>query len=218
MSSARWCSGRDTGSGAPAHGGRPVPGSQTWSRKHVADCGPVPVATHNPGGPDGRDRTAQGRPCQGQAPADRAQIDDGTASRHALELFSTIKGELTLHEIVEEEIFYPELEAHPKAKDIVLEGYQEHHVVDVLMGELESLDVSDETWGPKALVMKENIEHHIEEEEGEMFTKARQVFDNDELDDLGRRMEERKLTAGREMGIRPSPPPTDRAGDRAPRC
>ena len=122
------------------------------------------------------------------------------------ELFSTIKGELTLHEIVEEEIFYPELKAHPKARDIVLEGFQEHHVVDVLMGELESLDVSDEKWGPKALVMKENIEHHIEEEEGEMFTKARQVFDDAELDDLGRRMEERKLTAGREMGI-PVPVP-----------
>jgi hypothetical protein len=122
------------------------------------------------------------------------------------ELFSTIKGELTLHEIVEEEIFYPELKAHPKAKDIVLEGFQEHHVVDVLMGELESLDVSDEKWGAKALVMKENIEHHIEEEEGEMFTKARQVFDDAELDDLGRRMEERKLTAGREMGI-PVPVP-----------
>jgi hypothetical protein len=117
------------------------------------------------------------------------------------ELFATIKGELTLHEIVEEEIFYPELKAHPRAKDIVLEGYEEHHVVDLLMSELESLDVSDETWGPKAIVMKENIEHHIEEEEGEMFRQARQVFDADELDDLGRRMEERKLTAGRELGI-----------------
>ncbi|MEA2609594.1 MAG: hypothetical protein QOJ75_1837 [Chloroflexota bacterium] len=85
------------------------------------------------------------------------------------ELFATIKGELTLHEIVEEEIFDPELKAHPKATDIVLEGYQEHHVVDLLMGELERLDVADETWGPKAIVMKENIEHHIEEEEGEMF-------------------------------------------------
>jgi hemerythrin superfamily protein len=117
------------------------------------------------------------------------------------ELFSTIKGELTLHEIVEEEIFYPELKAHPKAEDIVLEGYQEHHVVDLLMGELEALDVSDETWGPKAIVMKENIEHHIEEEEGEMFPKARQVFDSTELDDLGRRMEARKQSAGRELGI-----------------
>ncbi len=117
------------------------------------------------------------------------------------ELFSTIKGELTLHEIVEEEIFYPELKAHPKAKDIVLEGYEEHHVVDMLMNELEALDVSDETWGAKALVMKENIEHHIEEEEGEMFRQARQVFDTDELEDLGARMESRKLSAGRELGI-----------------
>jgi predicted DNA-binding protein len=117
------------------------------------------------------------------------------------ELFATIKGELTLHEIVEEEIFYPELKAHPKAEDIVLEGYEEHHVVDVLMGELEALDVSDERWGAKALVMKENIEHHIEEEEGDMFVKARQVFDAAELDDLGERMAARKVTAGKELGI-----------------
>jgi hemerythrin-like domain-containing protein len=117
------------------------------------------------------------------------------------ELFATIKGELTLHEIVEEEIFYPELKAHPKAKDIVLEGFQEHHVVDLLMGELEALDVADETWGAKASVMKENIEHHIEEEEGEMFRTARQVFEDGELDDLGQRMEARKQSASREMNI-----------------
>ena len=117
------------------------------------------------------------------------------------ELLATIKGELTVHEMIEEEIFYPELKAHPKAKDIVLEGFEEHHVVDVLMGELESLDVSDEAWGAKAIVMKENIEHHIEEEEGEMFKQARQAFDRDELEDLGRRMEERKVSAGRELGI-----------------
>jgi hypothetical protein len=122
------------------------------------------------------------------------------------ELFATIKGELTLHEIVEEEIFYPELKAHPKAQDIVLEAYEEHHVVDVLMGELEALDVSDETWGAKATVMKENIEHHIEEEEGEMFRQARQVFDADELNDLGARMEARKTSAGRELGLPVSSP------------
>ena len=117
------------------------------------------------------------------------------------ELFATIKGELTVHEIIEEEIFYPELKAHPKAKDIVLEGYEEHHVVDLLMGELESLDVSDEAWGAKALVMKENIEHHIEEEEGEMFKTARQVFDAEELESLGARMADRKTSAQRELGI-----------------
>ena len=117
------------------------------------------------------------------------------------ELFSTIKGELTVHEIIEEEIFYPELKAHPKAKDIVLEGFQEHHVVDLLMKELEELDVTDETWGAKAIVMKENIEHHIEEEEGEMFKTARSVFDKAELVDLGDRMAARKISAAAELGI-----------------
>ena len=117
------------------------------------------------------------------------------------ELFSKIKGELTVHEIIEEEIFYPELKAHPKAKDIVLEGYEEHHVVDVLMKELEELEVTDESWGAKALVMKENVEHHMEEEEGEMFKTARQVFDAAELDDLGKRMAARKVSAASELGI-----------------
>ncbi|HUG30428.1 MAG TPA: hemerythrin domain-containing protein [Candidatus Limnocylindria bacterium] len=108
------------------------------------------------------------------------------------ELFARIKAELAAHEIIEEEIFYPTLKAHPKAREIVLEGYEEHGVVDTLMGELESLSVVDETWGPKAKVMIENIEHHIEEEEGEMFTKARQVLDRAELQDLGKAMAERK--------------------------
>jgi hypothetical protein len=117
------------------------------------------------------------------------------------ELFATLKGELMVHEAIEEEIFYPELRDHPKAKDIVLEGFQEHHVVDLLMGELEGLNVDDETWGAKALVMKENIEHHIEEEEGEMFTKARQVFSSEELRDLGERMAARKESAKRELGV-----------------
>ena len=122
------------------------------------------------------------------------------------ELFATIKGELTLHEVIEEEIFYPELKAHPKAKDIVLEGYEEHHVVDLVMAELESLSVDDDRWGANAIVMKENVEHHMEEEEGEMFKQARSVFDKAELEDLGDRMEQRKRTAAEELGI-PVPAP-----------
>ena len=117
------------------------------------------------------------------------------------QLFATIKGELTIHEIIEEEIFYPALKDHPKAKDIVLEAYEEHHVVDTVMAELEDLPVDDETWGAKATVMKENVEHHMEEEEGEMFQKARQVFDDDELDELGTRMEQRKSEAQEEMNV-----------------
>ena len=115
------------------------------------------------------------------------------------ELFATIKGELMVHERIEEEIFYPALREHPKAKDIVLEGYEEHHVVDEIMGELETTPVTDETWGAKFKVMKENIEHHIEEEEGEMFKQARSVFSADELESLGARMLELKKL-GQQVG------------------
>jgi len=111
------------------------------------------------------------------------------------ELFQTLKKEMMVHERIEEEIFYPALKQHPKAKEIVLEGYEEHHVVDEIMGELEKTDVSDEKWGAKFKVMKENIEHHIEEEEGDMFIKARQILSAEELTDLGARMQELKMAA-----------------------
>jgi hypothetical protein len=113
------------------------------------------------------------------------------------ELLATIKQELTIHEDIEETIFYPALKEHPKAKEIVLEAYEEHNVVDTVMAELEATDVADERWGAKFTVMKENIEHHIEEEEGEMFKQARSVFELDELQALGDRMATRKqeLTA-----------------------
>ena len=117
------------------------------------------------------------------------------------ELFATIKGELTLHEIIEEEIFYPALKSHPKAEEIVLEGYEEHHVVDLVMAELEDLPVDDESWGAKAKVMQENVEHHMEEEEGAMFKTARSVFDRQELEALGERMATRKDQASRELNI-----------------
>jgi hemerythrin-like domain-containing protein len=121
------------------------------------------------------------------------------AEKTRSELFSRIKEELTVHEIIEEEIFYPALKEHPKAKEIVLEGYEEHDVVSRLMGELDGMQPTDERFGPKATVMAENIEHHIAEEEGEMFQKARTVFDADELSELGDRMARRKESAKQEL-------------------
>jgi hemerythrin-like domain-containing protein len=61
------------------------------------------------------------------------------------------------------------------------------------------MEPTAERFGPKAKVMAENIEHHIEEEEGEMFSKARQVFDDDELEALGEKMARRRETAREEM-------------------
>jgi hypothetical protein len=108
------------------------------------------------------------------------------------QLFTKLKTEMQIHETIEEEIFYPALKEHPKAKEVVLEGYEEHHVVDNIMGEISSTPYDDETWAAKFSVMKENIEHHIQEEEGEMFKTARQVLSKSELEELGARMEQRK--------------------------
>jgi len=108
------------------------------------------------------------------------------------EILDTVSTLLIAHERIEEEIFYPTLKEHPNAKDIVLEGYQEHHVVDLLIDELQEMVENDERWGAKFKVLKENIEHHVEEEEGEMFKTARKVFSDQELEELGERMEKMK--------------------------
>ncbi len=103
-------------------------------------------------------------------------------------LLKTLIAELNVHELIEEKILYPALEPHPQARDIVLEGFQEHHVADLLLNELDALARSDERWGAKFKVLKESIEHHIQEEERQMFRIARAVLSRDELTDLGGRM------------------------------
>jgi len=100
--------------------------------------------------------------------------------------------ELTIHENIEEEIFYPALMEHPKAKDIVLEAMEEHHLVDDIVEQLKDTPFDDEHWGAKLKVTKENVEHHIEEEETEMFKISRQVFTKEELGELGASMEASK--------------------------
>jgi hemerythrin superfamily protein len=120
---------------------------------------------------------------------------DGTterAEKTRTETFERLKHELTIHETIEEELLYPALKEFAKTKDIALEAFEEHHVVDQIVGELEATPVSDETWGAKLTVMKENLEHHIEEEEDEMFKQARQLIGRTELEQLGERMAARK--------------------------
>jgi hemerythrin-like domain-containing protein len=123
-----------------------------------------------------------------------SELDQTTAgavkTREAV--FSQLKHDLEIHEAIEEEFLYPALKQHPKTRDIALEGYEEHHVVDEVMGEMLNLPVSDETWTAKFTVMKENLEHHIEEEEQDMFEKARRALGDEELADLGERMAARR--------------------------
>lgn len=117
------------------------------------------------------------------------ELDEANTLERRRQLFAEIEGEIRLHEECEEKVLYPTLRDHPKLKDIVLEGYQEHHVVDLILGELRNLSPSDETWPAKAKVMHESLEHHIEEEEEKMFPKARKEMSEDEIKEVGRQMQ-----------------------------
>jgi hemerythrin superfamily protein len=113
---------------------------------------------------------------------------EGPDTRQAL--FGQLERDLDAHEAVEEEIFFPALQ--PRENDMVLEGLEEHHVVDRLMVELDSLPFDHESWGARCRVMIGNIEHHMQEEEAELFPRARKVLGRRERADLGVRMARRR--------------------------
>ena len=108
------------------------------------------------------------------------------------ELFAQLKTELDIHAEIEETIFYPALEKHDETRDITLEGVEEHRIVKELLAELDAMAKDDEVWTAKMTVLKENIEHHVEEEEGEMFSKASKALTEEEIESLGTRLEAAK--------------------------
>jgi hemerythrin superfamily protein len=120
------------------------------------------------------------------------------------ELFTKLVDELTVHEKIEEQIFYPAVKNQAETKkleEMVTESYEEHHFVDMVKKEIEGTPFEAEEWAAKFKVMKENIEHHaFEEEEGKMFPQVRKIFSKAELEDLGARMEELKMQLMEEAG------------------
>ena len=112
------------------------------------------------------------------------------------ELFTRLVQELTVHEKIEEQIFYPAVKEQAttkKLEEIVTESFEEHHFVNVVIAEIKETPYDAEEWAAKFSVMMENIEHHaFEEEEGEMFPKVRKLFSKAELEDLGAQMEDLK--------------------------
>jgi iron-sulfur cluster repair protein YtfE (RIC family) len=122
------------------------------------------------------------------------KIDETTerATKGREELFTQLKSELDVHTRIEEDILYPTLEEYEETRAISLEAYEEHAVVKQLLEELSSEPKDDEQWTAKFTVLKENVEHHVEEEEGEMFKKARKVLSEDEIEKLGDRLQEAK--------------------------
>jgi hemerythrin superfamily protein len=125
--------------------------------------------------------------------------------------------ELAIHSAVEEILFYPTVrtsalakgtQAGEKAADTVLESLEEHHVVKWLLSELEKMDPSDERYDAKVTVMMENVKHHIEEEEGELFPAVRKLLGQELLEALGERMTKaKKLAPTRPHPSAPDTPP-----------
>jgi hemerythrin-like domain-containing protein len=120
------------------------------------------------------------------------------AHRKKQGLAAEVFAALDVHTTLEEELFYPAMKrkTDQDGKDLVAEAVEEHHVVTTLMDELKGLDPKDERYDAKFTVLMENVEHHIEEEEGEMFPEAEEVL-GERLERLGTQMQERKqqLTA-----------------------
>lgn len=118
-----------------------------------------------------------------------AEADDETKMRSVQE---KIFDELETHTRIEEEIFYPAVrEEDEELEDDVAEGLQEHHVVDVLMREVRELKDMD-VFKAKMTVLIENVEHHADEEEEEMFPEVRQRMSDSELEELGKQLEAAK--------------------------
>ena len=115
-----------------------------------------------------------------------------TADSKHLELFEQIKQELEVHTHIEETIFYPKVKENAELEDLVLEGIEEHHQVKMFLRELSVLSDNSEKFEPKLKVLMEDVTHHVQEEEGEMFPKIKEIFDEAVLQELGSQMEAEK--------------------------
>jgi hemerythrin superfamily protein len=106
--------------------------------------------------------------------------------------YKELAKELAVHASLEERLVYPRLREIEALEDTVKEGIEEHHVAEQLMEEIAKMSASDEQWMAKVTVLKEMIEHHVEEEEKELFPKAMKALEKDEIEELGEIVAEEK--------------------------
>lgn len=116
--------------------------------------------------------------------AQLAETGERAAKKRA-QIFAKIKTALTAHSHVEERVFYAPLKEHEETREDALEGDVEHAIVERLMEEMAREPMGEETWTAKATVLKELVEHHLKEEEGGFFRKARKIFSRQELEEMG---------------------------------
>ena len=96
------------------------------------------------------------------------------------DLFDTVADKLAIHTRVEEQFFYPAVRER-KTEDMVLEAFVEHTSIKRLLADLLDSDPSDQLFDAKITVLQEQVEHHVEEEESELFPAAKKLLSRDEL-------------------------------------
>jgi hypothetical protein len=129
---------------------------------------------------------------------DRAERLGERAGQQRGKLGEQICKALELHSTFEEEEFYPRFRERAEdheGRETLLEALEEHAIVDRLVNELKGMDPSDERYEAKLMVVIESARHHIKEEEREMLPMAREVFEREELLELGDRFMEAKRRA-----------------------
>jgi len=121
-----------------------------------------------------------------------SQFEDASGLAKKQEIAKNICQELKIHTLVEEEIFYPALKGKVE-EDLLKEAYVEHDSAKILVNEIESGDPDEEFYDAKVTALKEQIEHHVKEEEKQrnnMFQQARAA--DVDLEELGSRILARK--------------------------
>ena len=116
---------------------------------------------------------------------------------------------LSVHAAVEEQVFYPAIrEASDELRELVLEALEEHHAAKTTLAELEKLPATAERFRAKTAVLIENVRHHVEEEENELFEKVRETISAKQLEQIGTALEEARKTAPtRPHPLQPDQPP-----------
>jgi hemerythrin-like domain-containing protein len=118
------------------------------------------------------------------------------AAKKRKELLARVEANLKAHTTIEEEIFYPAFkEAGRKSDDdkMYFEALEEHRAAgDLVLPDLLKTEVTSENFSGRAKVLKELVEHHADEEEKEMFPRAKKLLSKDELEELGERLQQRK--------------------------
>ena len=111
-------------------------------------------------------------------------------------LVDAIVEALSVHAVIEELVFYPAARrAATESTGMVLEALEEHHLVKVVLAELDRMEPTDERFDPKVTVLIENVRHHVKEEEQDLFPKIRAALSDEHLDELGEQLEAAKKVA-----------------------